>query len=360
MSVFLCPSASGGSDGFVVDRGEGDAWDPSLSPTPYDPRDRFCTRALRHQRGHSSAVGTRDGRTPISSKPEMVTAGGDTYRGANRRPVLPQRPAAAPKHVTDGLTQHRLCRRAQLRLEQQDLGRRRAVLRHVPEVSRFPRPATAAGRSWPRTAGRTLTTVRKSSSTRRTIRSAIPTRCMPSTPTAPTRCLATVRCGSFWKRSIRSPGLHCRRETPARSSPTVELSTSKGCSMTIFARVTSDGALVIPRVRGMLHVAVAARRPVGRRSRSRLAAADALWTSVTGKDGLNCWIRARRESKSCTRPPRLSDDAFEVLDRRDFDRSRRPMVRGPRRAQGVCPRTTACQSAELGQLAAWYRDLIVG
>jgi prepilin-type N-terminal cleavage/methylation domain-containing protein/prepilin-type processing-associated H-X9-DG protein len=54
LPVFLCPSATGGSDGFFVDRYAGDAWNPTLSPTPYDPpiflaHAHYVTNAGIHQ-----------------------------------------------------------------------------------------------------------------------------------------------------------------------------------------------------------------------------------------------------------------------------------------------------------------------
>lgn len=39
--VFLCPSASGGEDGFLLTRGEGDPWAPEKSATPYSPEIQF-------------------------------------------------------------------------------------------------------------------------------------------------------------------------------------------------------------------------------------------------------------------------------------------------------------------------------
>lgn len=54
IGVFLCPSATGGSDGFIVAKGTGDAWNPVLSPTPFDPGHFFAhchyvTNAGAHQ-----------------------------------------------------------------------------------------------------------------------------------------------------------------------------------------------------------------------------------------------------------------------------------------------------------------------
>lgn len=52
--AFLCPSATGGSDGFAVDRYAGDAWNPTLSATPYSPaisvaHSHYVTNAGVHQ-----------------------------------------------------------------------------------------------------------------------------------------------------------------------------------------------------------------------------------------------------------------------------------------------------------------------
>jgi prepilin-type N-terminal cleavage/methylation domain-containing protein len=54
MAAFLCPSATGGSDGFVVDRYDGSAWAPNLSSTPYNPtvfiaHSHYVTNAGIHQ-----------------------------------------------------------------------------------------------------------------------------------------------------------------------------------------------------------------------------------------------------------------------------------------------------------------------
>jgi prepilin-type processing-associated H-X9-DG protein len=40
--MFLCPSATGGRDGFNLDRYEGNPWNPTLSSTPYSPAIYFA------------------------------------------------------------------------------------------------------------------------------------------------------------------------------------------------------------------------------------------------------------------------------------------------------------------------------
>jgi prepilin-type N-terminal cleavage/methylation domain-containing protein/prepilin-type processing-associated H-X9-DG protein len=77
LSVFLCPSATGGEDGFVVARGEGDAWAPELSSTPYNPEivlahSHYVTNAGIHQ------PWSRLEEFNDFERPETVTAGGIT------------------------------------------------------------------------------------------------------------------------------------------------------------------------------------------------------------------------------------------------------------------------------------------
>ena len=77
VSVFLCPSASGGDDGFAVAKGEGDAWDPELSATPFNPEivfahSHYVTNAGIHQPwGRITAYNDFE-------QDEEVTAGGQT------------------------------------------------------------------------------------------------------------------------------------------------------------------------------------------------------------------------------------------------------------------------------------------
>lgn len=102
VSVFLCPSASGGSDGFVVDRGEGDPWNPSLSAIPYDPpivfaHAHYVTNAGIHQPWGRETVYTD------FSRPEMVTAGGLTTEAQIDGPFY-RNARLHSHHVTDGLT----------------------------------------------------------------------------------------------------------------------------------------------------------------------------------------------------------------------------------------------------------------
>lgn len=54
ISVFLCPSASGGEGGFLVTKGEGNAWNPTQSATPFSSpiffsHSHYVTNAGRHQ-----------------------------------------------------------------------------------------------------------------------------------------------------------------------------------------------------------------------------------------------------------------------------------------------------------------------
>jgi prepilin-type N-terminal cleavage/methylation domain-containing protein/prepilin-type processing-associated H-X9-DG protein len=77
LSVFLCPSATGGSNGFELARGEGDAWNPTLSSTPFSPAPFFAhahyvTNAGIHQ-PWGRVTDYEDFRSP-----ETVSAGGET------------------------------------------------------------------------------------------------------------------------------------------------------------------------------------------------------------------------------------------------------------------------------------------
>lgn len=102
LEVFLCPSASGGSDGFVVDKGQGDAWDPELSPTPFNPElyfshSHYVTNAGIHQPwGRSSAF-------TDFSKPETVTAGNITSLATIDGPFYRNARLSA-KDMPDGLS----------------------------------------------------------------------------------------------------------------------------------------------------------------------------------------------------------------------------------------------------------------
>jgi prepilin-type N-terminal cleavage/methylation domain-containing protein/prepilin-type processing-associated H-X9-DG protein len=75
--VFLCPSATGGEDGFTVQRGEGDAWNPRASATPYNPEIIFAHAHYVTNAGIHQPWG-RVQEYHDFDKAEMVTAGGQT------------------------------------------------------------------------------------------------------------------------------------------------------------------------------------------------------------------------------------------------------------------------------------------
>ncbi len=102
VEVFLCPSASGGSDGFVVDRGQGDAWDPSLSNTPYDPEIFFAHSHYVTNAGIHQPWGRVTEFTDFT-KPETVSAGGQTYIATIDGPFYRNAKLRA-KNITDGLS----------------------------------------------------------------------------------------------------------------------------------------------------------------------------------------------------------------------------------------------------------------
>jgi prepilin-type N-terminal cleavage/methylation domain-containing protein/prepilin-type processing-associated H-X9-DG protein len=77
VEVFLCPSATGGSDGFKLDRGQGDAWDPELSPTPFDPSIEFAHSHFVTNAGIHQPWGRNSAFTDFT-KAETVTAGSIT------------------------------------------------------------------------------------------------------------------------------------------------------------------------------------------------------------------------------------------------------------------------------------------
>ena len=102
VSVFLCPSANGGSDGFKVDRYDGDPWNPTLSSTPYSPditlaHAHYVTNAGIHQPWGRVTNFTE------FRQPEPVTSGGlstqATIDGAFYRNAR-----LSTKDFTDGLS----------------------------------------------------------------------------------------------------------------------------------------------------------------------------------------------------------------------------------------------------------------
>ncbi len=133
VSTFLCPSASGGSDGFLLDRGQGDAWDPSLSPTPFAPDLRFAHSHYVTNAGIHQPWGRETNFTDFRTM-EMVTAGGITSPAAIDGPFYRNaRLRAERRHGWP--VQDRVPRRAQLDLEQQDVGGSGALCGDLPEGS---------------------------------------------------------------------------------------------------------------------------------------------------------------------------------------------------------------------------------
>jgi len=102
ISVFLCPSATGGSDGFVVDRGEGDAWDPSLSSTPYSPEIVFAHSHYVTNAGIHQPWGRQTAFTDFT-KSEIVHAESSTFEAKIDGPFY-RNARLRSKDVTDGLT----------------------------------------------------------------------------------------------------------------------------------------------------------------------------------------------------------------------------------------------------------------
>ncbi|MGD9722384.1 MAG: DUF1559 domain-containing protein [Pirellulales bacterium] len=102
VSMFLCPSATGGSDGFFLDRGEGDAWDPSISATPYDPKLFFAHSHYVTNAGIHQPWGRETKYTDFREL-EPVTAGNITSQAAIDGPFYRNAHLRA-KDVVDGLT----------------------------------------------------------------------------------------------------------------------------------------------------------------------------------------------------------------------------------------------------------------
>lgn len=103
VSVFLCPSASGGEDGFALDKGEGDAWDPRLSATRF-PNDivfahsHYVTNAGIHQPwGRWTSFEDFE-------KPETITSGGKTTSEIIEGPFY-RNSRIKVRDISDGLSQ---------------------------------------------------------------------------------------------------------------------------------------------------------------------------------------------------------------------------------------------------------------
>jgi prepilin-type N-terminal cleavage/methylation domain-containing protein/prepilin-type processing-associated H-X9-DG protein len=102
LSVFLCPSASGGSEGFIVERGQGDAWDPVKSDTPYAPEIFFAHSHYVTNAGIHQPWG-RETEFNDFTKPETVSAGGETFQATIDGPFYRNARLSAAK-ITDGLS----------------------------------------------------------------------------------------------------------------------------------------------------------------------------------------------------------------------------------------------------------------
>lgn len=103
LPVFLCPSATGGDNGFFVDRGAGDPWDPSLASTPFDPRlyfahSHYVTNAGIHQpwgRVSEFVDFMRPEPILIDGQPSLAMIDGPFFRNAPMRSAM----------ISDGLSQ---------------------------------------------------------------------------------------------------------------------------------------------------------------------------------------------------------------------------------------------------------------
>jgi prepilin-type N-terminal cleavage/methylation domain-containing protein len=103
LSVFLCPSASGGDDGFDQVNGQGDPWNPQSSPTPFSPAIRFGHAHYITNAGIHQPWGRHTDYVDFSV-PEPVTAGGQTFQATIDGPFYRNSRTRAAD-VSDGLSQ---------------------------------------------------------------------------------------------------------------------------------------------------------------------------------------------------------------------------------------------------------------
>jgi len=102
VSVFLCPSVSDESDGFVVDRGIGDAWEPELDPTPFNPEIKFAHSHYVTNSGIHQPWGRITAFNDFT-KPETITSGGITSQALTDGPFYRNARLRA-KDMPDGLS----------------------------------------------------------------------------------------------------------------------------------------------------------------------------------------------------------------------------------------------------------------
>jgi prepilin-type N-terminal cleavage/methylation domain-containing protein/prepilin-type processing-associated H-X9-DG protein len=102
VEVFLCPSASGGSDGFVVERGQGDAWDPTLADNPYNPEIVFAHAHYVTNAGIHQPWGREEEYIDFT-KPETVHAGEETYQAKIDGPFY-RNARLSSRSMSDGLS----------------------------------------------------------------------------------------------------------------------------------------------------------------------------------------------------------------------------------------------------------------
>ncbi len=100
--VFLCPSATGGSDGFEVERGEGDAWNPSQASSNYAPAIVFSHSHYVTNAGIHQPWGRVEEFTDFT-RPETVVAGSQQFAAEIDGPFY-RNSRLRFAHVIDGLS----------------------------------------------------------------------------------------------------------------------------------------------------------------------------------------------------------------------------------------------------------------
>lgn len=103
LAVFLCPSATGGSNGFEVAKGQGDAWDPTLAPSPYSPAPYFAHAHYVTNAGIHQPWGRETNYDDFRS-PEDVSAGGEKFEATIDGPFY-RNARLRMADIEDGLSQ---------------------------------------------------------------------------------------------------------------------------------------------------------------------------------------------------------------------------------------------------------------